>query len=212
METELGNQDALMSQNQDASPEPEIAEDILEEYPSLKSVAPFLALANDIRWFSTLGEDPLGPIVSIARDYVEMLGFPEAEPGFLGDWEEAAEAAESLDFNSPAWEAEEQLRAALTNDVLSIIDENTLEMVMAHVSGTVGEAIGEAALEASTHLGIQDEGFVNAVTGAAIQACYHAALVGMAAEEDTHPFAIRFQLFEQGRLPIGVLGNSFLIY
>ena len=189
-----------------------IAEDILEEYPSLKSVAPFLALASGVQWFSTLGEDPSRSFVKTARDYVDMLGFPEAEPGFLADWEEAAEAAQSLDINSPAWEAEEQLRAALTNDVLSIIDENTLEMVMAHVSGVVGSAIGEAALEASTHLGIQDEGFVNAVTGAAIQACYHAALVGMAAEEDNHPFAIRFQLFEQGRLPIGVIGNSFLIY
>lgn len=189
-----------------------IAEDILDEYPSLKSVAPFLSLASEIQWFSTLGEDPHRSLVQIARDYGEMLGFPEAEPGFLADWEEAAEAAQSLDINSPAWEAEEQLRAALTNDVLSIIDENTLEMVMAHVSGVVGTAIGEAAVEASTHLGIHDEGFVNAVTGAAIQACYHAVLVGMAAEEDNHPFAIRFQLFEQGRLPIGVIGNSFLIY
>ncbi|UTW55456.1 hypothetical protein [Kordiimonas sp. SCSIO 12610] len=209
---ELDNDENNQSPSQDVDIDEILADDILDEYPSLKSVAPFLALASDVPWFSTLGEDPHRSLVVTARDYVETLGFPEAEPGFLGDWEEAAEAAESLDINSPAWEAEEQLRAALTSDVLSIIDENTLEMVMAHVSGTVGTAIGEAAVEASTHFGIHDEGFVNAVTGAAIQACYHAVLVGMAAEENSHPFAIRFQLFEQGRLPIGVIGNSFLIY
>jgi hypothetical protein len=187
-------------------------EDILEDYPTLKSVAPFLAIASEIQWFSSIGNDPDRPVVDTARDYVETLGFPEADPGFLADWEEAADASASLDINSPAWEAEEQLRAALTDDVLSIIDEATLEMVMAHVSASVSEPIQEAAEEASKYLGIQDDGFITAVSGAAIQACYHAVLVGMAGEEDTHPFAVRFQLFEAGRLPVGVVGNSFLIF
>lgn len=187
-------------------------DDLLEDFPSLKSVAPFVALASDVRWFRALGEDPDRETVRIARDYADALGFPEAEPAFMPDWEDAAAAAENTEFNSPAWEAEEQLRAALTDEVLLAIDPQTLEMVMTHVAQAVTEAIDEAAKEAAEFLRIDDESFVMATSGAAAQAVYQAALVGMAGEEEDHPLSLRFQLFERGRWPIGIIGNSFLIF
>ena len=185
---------------------------LLEDFPSLKSVAPFVALASDVRWFRALGEDPDSETVRIARDYADALGFPEAEPAFLYDWEDAAAAAENTEFNSPAWEAEEQLRAALTDEVLLAIDPQVLEMVMTHVAQAITEAIDDAAKEAAEFLRIDDESFVLATSGAAAQAVYQAALVGMAAEEESHPLSLRFQLFERGRWPIGIIGNSFLIF
>jgi len=187
-------------------------DDLFDEYPSLRLVAPFLALAENVRWFRTLGEEPDAEIVALARDYAGALGFPEAEPAFLPDWADAADAAESTDLNSPAWEAEEQLRAALTSDVLNALDEQTFEMVMAHVAGTVAEAIEAATEDAAQDLRIMDETFVMAASGAAAQACHQAALVAMAGAEDDHPLALRFQLFEKGRWPIGIVGNSFLIF
>lgn len=187
-------------------------DDLLEDFPSLKSVAPFVALASDVRWFRALGEDPDSETVKIARDYAEALGFPEAEPAFLYDWEDAASAAENTEFNSPAWEAEEQLRAALTDEVLLAIDGQVLEMVMTHVAQAVTETIDDSAKEAAEFLRIDDESFVLATSGAAAQAVYQAALVGMAGEEEEHPLSIRFQLFERGRWPIGIIGNSFLIF
>jgi len=187
-------------------------DEIFDDLPSLKSVAPFVALASNVRWFRTLGEDPDRETVEIARAYAEALGFPEAEPGFLADWEEAADAAENTEVNSPAWEAEEQLRAALTDDVLAFLDEQTLEMVMTHVTGAVSETIEESATEASRDLRIFDEEFVRATSGAAVQATYQAALAAMTGAEEDHPFALRFQLFEKGRWPIGIIGNSFLIF
>lgn len=187
-------------------------DDIFEELPTLKSVAPFLALAGNVHWFRTLGEDADRRTVDIARAYADALGFPDAEPGFLADWEEAADAAENTEINSPAWEAEEQLRAALTDDMLAVLDEQTLEMVMTHVAQTVSDAIETAAGEAAQELRIFDEEFVRATSGAAAQATYQAALAAMTGAEEDHPFVLRFQLFERGRWPIGIIGNSFLIF
>jgi len=187
-------------------------EDLFDDFPSLKSVAPFLAVAQNVRWFRTLGERPAKYVQEHAREYADSLGFPEADPVFLPGWEDAAFAAENPEVNSPAWEAEEQLRAALTMDVLDAVDEDTLQMVMAHVAQTITPHIDEAANEAREYLRIEDEEFVQAAAGAAAQACYQAALVGMAGPEDEHPFVKRFQIFEEGHWPIAILGNSFLIF
>ncbi|MCJ9429840.1 hypothetical protein [Kordiimonas marina] len=187
-------------------------EDLFEDYPSLRLVAPFLALAENVRWFRALGETPDAETVKLARDYAAALGFPEAEPAFLPDWADAADAAESTDYNSPAWEAEEQLRAALTTDLLDALDEQTFEMVVAHVGQSVAETIEASTEEAAQDLRIVDEGFLMAASGAAAQACHQAALVAMAGAEDDHPFALRFQLFEKGHWPLGIVGNSFLIF
>ena len=186
--------------------------ELFEESPGLKAVAPFLKLASSVHWFRTLGEDADRRTVEIARAYADALGFPEAEPAFLADWEEAADAAENTEINSPAWEAEEQLRAALTDDALDVLDEQTLEMVMTHVATETSDAIEQAAMEAAQELRIFDEEFVRAVSGAAVQAVYQATLAAITGADEDHPFVLRFQLFEKGRWPIGVIGNSFLIF
>ncbi|WP_417459389.1 hypothetical protein [Kordiimonas sp.] len=187
-------------------------DELFEESPGLKAVAPFLTLASNVRWFRTLGEDVDRRTVDLARAYANALGFPEAYPAFMADWEEAADAAENTEVNSPAWEAEEQLRATLTDDALDVLDEQTLEMVMTHVAQGTSEAIEAAAMEAAQELRIFDEEFVRATSGAAVQATYQAALAAMTGAEEDHPFVLRFQLFEKGRWPIGIIGNSFLIF
>jgi hypothetical protein len=187
-------------------------DELFEDYPSLKSIAPFLAVAENVHWFRTLGERPYKETKTAARDYADLLGFPEADPVFLPEWEDAAAAAENTEYNSPAWEAEEQQRAILTADVLDVIDEHTLEMVMTHIVSTLTPIIDEAAQEAAQYLRIDDDEFVRAASGAAVQACYQAALVGLAAPEDEHPFVKRFEVFEAGHWPIAIIGNSFLIF
>lgn len=187
-------------------------EELFEDFPSLKSVAPFIEVAQNVRWFRSVGEAPSAHTRQVARDYADLLGFPEADPVFLPEWEDAAAAAENPELNSMAWEAEEQLRASLTTDVLDVIDENVLEMVMAHVAKAISTVIEESAREAAEYLRIDDEEFVQAISGAAAQACYQAALVSMANPEDDHPFVKRFQLFEQGYWPITIIGSSFLIF
>jgi len=187
-------------------------EDLFDDFPSLKSVAPFLAVAENVRWFRAVGDRPGEETRKLARDYADLLGFPEADPVFLPDWEDAAAAAENTEYNSLAWETEEQQRAVLTDDVLAVIGDDVLEMVMAHVATSVTAAIDAAAAEAAEYLRIDDEEFIRAASGAAVQACYQAVLVGLSSPEDEHPFVKRFQLFEAGHWPIAIIGNSFLIF
>jgi len=187
-------------------------DDLLEELPTLQGVSRFVAVVNNMHWFRSLGETPGENDRRIAEGYGPALGFPEAEPAFLFDWEDAADAAATGDMNSASWEAEEQLRAALTDDLLSVLDEDTFEMVMTHINESTIPAIEAAAEEAADYLRIDDGEFVRATTGAAVQAVHQAALVMLTGADDDHPFAIRFRLFERGRWPIGIMGASFLIY
>ena len=50
-------------------------------------------------------------------------------------------------------------------------------------------------------------------TGAAVQTCHQAALL-LAAQGGApdHPFALKLQLFEHGRWPLGIVGMSLNIF
>ena len=185
---------------------------LFDDLPTLRGVHPFVQMLQEVRWFRALGETPTAADRRMAVAYGAALGFPEAEAAFLTDWEDAAAAAETGDFNSPAWEAEEQLRAGLTDQVLAVLDEDMLDMVATHVAESVIASVEDAAHEAAEHLRIDDGEFVRAVTGAAMQAVHQALLAMLAGADDDHPFALRFRLFERGRWPIGILGASFLVY
>ena len=60
--------------------------------------------------------------------------------------------------------------------------------------------------------GIEDQELIRAATGSALQSCHQAALVLAAGEEDAHPFALKYKLFEQGHWPIAITGSSFNIF
>ena len=187
-------------------------DDIFELLPALAVVKPLCDLASEIRWFTAVSEPMDERTLALAESYGAALGFPEATPALLGDWEDAAVAAESGDYNSPAWEAEEQMRAYLTEEVLRQVDEETLEMVTTLIASTVFEAATLGAEEAADFLRIDDMAFVQAAAGAAVQSVHLAALVLMADAGEDHPFSVRFHLFEQGRWPLGIMGSSFNIF
>lgn len=187
-------------------------DEILEELPTLKAIPSFIEVMRQVPWFRTLGEQPNQTVQQAASAYVSALGFPYADIHYLPNWEEAAYALESNNFNSPGWEAEEQERASLTDRLLSVIDDQTFEMIMTHIASEVVPTIEIYAEEIRDELMIMDEEFVVAVSGLAAQAVHHAALVMLTAEEEDHPLSMRFKLFELGRIPVGIQGNSFALY
>ena len=82
--------------------------------PATQALSRFASLIRRINWFSRVGQ-PLDPSISThADDYLSSLGFPDITLTPIEFWEDAYSAAESLDLNNPAWEAEEQLRAVLS--------------------------------------------------------------------------------------------------
>lgn len=186
--------------------------DLFSTYPTLAGVQRFARLIPNTDWFSRLGA-PLEPVCrDEARTFAGSLGFPDAEPAILESWEDAAAAAETLDLNAPAWEAEEQLRRDLALQAEDVVEPRVLELVLTGVAELAADPVGEAAETSAALLGIYDDEFVRAASGAAIQSCHLAALVLAAGYGSEHPFSLKFALFEHGRWPIGIVGGTFNIF
>lgn len=192
-------------------------EDLERELPGLSRVSRFARSLEGIPWFSNLGE-PLTPGArATAQTYLDGLGFPDAEVAILVDWEDAADAAESLGFQSQAWETEELLRADLTSRALEHLSEEALSLAMTLIGERIADPAKEAMEQASFIWDMEDEASQRLAVGAAVQAANQAALALIAAadpefEADTHPFAAKFQLFEFGRWPVGLAGQSFNLF
>ena len=187
---------------------------LLDEIPLLYKARAFAESVKDPAFFARLGE-PLGSRErTLARAYLDGLGFPDAEPATLGDWADAVAAAEALDIDASAWEAEEMLRAGLIEAVLDRLDEQALHAAQALVASKIGEIAREAA-EASAALDdVYDEHVINAAAGGLVQAANGAVLVLLAEAEDEappHPFLARWRLYVRGRWPVGLAGSTFNI-
>ena len=188
-------------------------EDIdLEDYPGLRGVTRFTRLVGGIAWFSRLGAELEEDEIEWAEAYLGALGFPDASVVPILDWEEAEAAAVNPDWNSAWWEAEEQLRMALVDEACRLLPEDVLNVALTHLASAAAEPVRAAAEAAASLAGIDDEALLLAAQGSATQACHQAALVLAAEIEDEHPFAIKFRLFEAGRWPIAVAGNSFNLF
>lgn len=187
-------------------------ERLLAEIPALINLKRFAMVVDRIDWFSALGERLTPEVSALARGYLDGLGFPDAEPALITSFEEAGDAAESLDWDSQAWEVEEQLRAGLVVDALVHIDEEGLGVALTHITSTTSDGLQEAMDNMAAIWDVEDETLITAATGAVVQSVYNAALLLAAGGEETHPFALKFRLFELGRWPIGVHGRSFNLF
>jgi len=192
-------------------------DDLERELPSLKVLTRFAKSLDRLPWFANLGE-PLTPgACAAAEQYADQLGFPHADVAILVDWEDAAAAAESLDWQSEWWEAEELLRSDLTGRALEMLSEEALQIGMTLISDKVLEPAREGMEQAAVIFDADDEASRNLAVGAAVQAAHGAALVLLAGQDpefeiETHAFAAKFQLFEFGRWPVAITGSSFNLF
>ncbi len=203
-------------QDDDDEPHITLSDDDLdaleEEIPLLRGVRLFAEEAALLPWFAAVGEPLDREAKGLARDYLDGLGFPDAEPARVASWEDAADAAANTDFDTAQWEAEEQLRAGLATDALEAISEEGLAIALTHVTAILGGRLGAAAREAASFAEIDDEALMDAAAGAAVQAAHNAALALIAGAGEDHPFHRKFALFARGRWPIGVAGLTFNIF
>ncbi len=184
----------------------------LDDYPTLLATAQFLKTIPTISWFENIGA-PLDANLELdAHAYLDALGFPDAAIATVGGWEDAAYAIGNPDWNSDWWETEEQVRAGLTTAALETVGEEDLEAAIAHLNEIMTDIIPEVIRVSAAYGGVSDDDVIMAAVGAATQACHVAALVVLAAEEEDHSMALKFRLFEAGRWPLGVTGNSFHLF
>ena len=187
---------------------------LLEEIPLLYKARAFAESLNANTWFSRLGEPLDAREKTLARLYLDGLGFPEAEPALLSDWEEAASAAESLDRDPVGWEAEEMLRSGLVSRVLERLDEEAVQAAFTLIAQKTGDSARDAVEEAASLDDVEDMELVHAAAGMLAQAANGAALVVLAEAEDDdppHPFLARWRLFARGRWPVGLAGATYNI-
>ena len=183
-----------------------------DQLAALTAIRRLGEVVTRIPWFSRIGQPFSAEELDLAQRYLDMLGCPDASPAPWEDWTEAGDAADSTDLNSEGWEVEEQLRADLSREALAFFDEETLSDTLTYVTETAGPVAVEAIASAASLWPVEDDAVIEAATGAAVQACYQAALVLAAQAVEEHPFALKFRLFELGRWPIGLSGRSFNIF
>ncbi|MGV8997653.1 MAG: hypothetical protein ACOH12_11955 [Parvibaculaceae bacterium] len=187
-------------------------DELEEEIPLLRGVRAFAEEAALMPWFANLGKPLDRNIKALAQAYLDGLGFPDAEPIRIPDWQDALDAASGLDFDTAQWEAEEGMRASLATEALERLSEDGLTIALTHVSAVLGERIGAAVREAAAFADIDDEELLNAAAGAAIQSAHNAVLALIAEEDASHPFHKKFALFTHGRWPIGLAGLSLNLF
>ena len=189
----------------------------LADFPGLMAVSQFARMLRGVPFFGMIGEPLDERELILAEDYLLGLGFPEASVAQVTDFEAAEEAIRSHDFNTSFWEAEEQARMALYGEAVEKADEEVLTMALTFVGHEAAEPIQFAAEAALDAFDIQDDELLRAAAGAAQQACHLVALVLAAEFEDDedqerHPFALKYRLFEMGRWPLGLVGASYYLF
>lgn len=184
----------------------------LSDDSDLRAVAKLAKMIGGMSWFAAVGQ-PLEPSeIDDAELYVSGLGFPEVRVAAVEDWRGAEAAAQAPDWSQDWWEAEEQMRRALLDEALTRNDEHDLMVALTHVSTRAGEVAHGLAAVSAARGGVADQALIKVAAGAAAQAAYQAALVLAAGEDSEHPFAVKFRLFEAGRLPLGIVGNTFNLF
>jgi hypothetical protein len=148
----------------------------------------------------------------LAERYLSALGFPGARIVPVADFDEAAEAALSLDIDPAAWEASEQLRVGLTARAIEAMGEELLEAALTDVMAFVAPAVQDAVKDAAYGFDLEDEALINSAAGAALRACHNAALVLLGGEEEEHALALEYALFEGGRWPVALTGQTFHLF
>ena len=196
------------------------------EIPLLSVLREFTERAQRAPWFSNLGEMIDGEAAYLARAYLDMLGFPDAEAIPVMNWDDALDAAESGDLNSEGWEAEEQLRAALSDRVLEGLSEEGLGVMLAYLQAALAEPVPEMVDEALMMADEPPDAIRDLTVGAAQQAAFGGALalaaaaLGMAENDDqqageealNHPLMLRYILFELGRWPLALSGRTLNLF
>jgi len=195
----------------------EVYDEVLDQQVQrLTIMARFGRTVIDTPWFSRIGTPLTADDTAIATAYLSAAGFPDAAVAPVESWDDAVAVAENPNWNSDWWETEEQLKAALIARSLDHVQEaeltNALNHVSAQCAGVAVDAISNAAIDAGYQPESDEESFLNAAAGWAVAGAYQATLVLAAGAEGDHPFALKFRLFESGRLPFGVVGTTFSIF
>lgn len=170
----------------------------------------FAGMIAEVAWFSALGEPLRASAQDEAEAYCEALGLGQILVAVAADWDAAGEVAELLRAGENA-ATENEMEAALMVAAAENLPEDDILGLLQAVRVLALRVVHPAAAQAAMRAGLREPGLVRAAAEAAVQACIQAALV-LAAGEEGHPFAHKYRLFEAGRWPLGVVGQTLHLF
>ncbi|MGF1463164.1 MAG: hypothetical protein ACFB2Z_08350 [Maricaulaceae bacterium] len=174
----------------------------------------FAQAIDEVRPFERFGEPLSDTETAWGRAYLDGLGFPDTWPAVATDWLDAVEAAYSLDVDAPGWEAEEQLRAGLTEEVMASLDPDGVSAVLTVIADKAASRARDAMAEARDQFDLDDETAMTAAVGALVRSAHNAALVVLAGrdqERPPHPLLCSWRLFASGRWVVGLIGSTLTL-
>lgn len=172
----------------------------------------YLSGVDHAPWFSALGIALSPSELADAEGYLAGLGFDVIRPNPVQSWQEAQAALQDPDWDKSWWDAVERERQALLLDAKTAHTETALLEQLSRVTHAAGKQLPGLAAEAAARHGVADEGLIKAASGAASEAAYHAALALAAGAPESHPFRLRYNLFEAGHWPLAVVGDRFDLF
>ncbi len=176
------------------------------------ALSAFLAGLDHASWFASLGEALTPSEQADAKGYLAGLGFQDINVHPITNWEQAQAAIQDPNWNQRWWDAAERERQALLLDANSAHTEIALMTGLSRVTQAASKRLSGLAAEAAARDGIADQGLIKAASGAASEAAYQAALALAAGAPASHPFALKYNLFEAGHWPLAVVGNRFDLF
>ncbi len=176
---------------------------------ALDAVAALARSARTLAWFGAAGLPLTDADRAAATRYLAGLGLVTVPTGGVATWPAAKLVADAPDWDPAWWDAEERQRIALLATATARHGRDRLLGALTEVARGASERAHERALAATAAAGVADEALARAAAGAASQAAYLAALAVADEAGVDHPFRAKFELFEAGRWPLGVVGGCF---
>ena len=173
----------------------------------------FLDSLHQTDWFGHLGEDMSSITTGIAETYLRSLKQTTALIKIARSWDEAKAAANSAESRAAHSVDEARDRQFLREQAanihspelcttwLNLAFENISNIAYGITTGIPSDIIATS----------RDVFLTKAAAGAFAEAAYDNTLWLLAQEREQHSVHLKFALFQQGRWPIGIKGQSFYI-
>lgn len=183
----------------------------------LQTIAKFAKRIETNNWFFRIGTPLSKKEKFFSNNYLSAIGFVYADPVYIQSPEEVSSIIESQDLNFDWQEIEEQLKTSLLIQSKKFVSDHELEQVFADIAKKASKAVKDQLPNLANNIFHENnfdklDIFLNMIINNFTSASHQAALVLAAGEDSNHPFAIKFELFEHGRIPIGITGNTFTLF
>jgi hypothetical protein len=170
-------------------------------------------LAQQITWFARVGFAHGSDDQLRARAYLTALGYSQHTVILpVTSWNQVEDVVRDPRWDIDWWRQEEQERDRLLAEVQARYGSEPVWERLTSTTVSAGPVLQAAANDAARSQGCMDEALIRCASGAAAMACYEHALAELAQCHSNHPFMRKYALFEAGRWPLGIVGDTFHLF